>query len=78
MLERELGTYRRELPNLLQNEGKLVLIRGDTVAGVYGTEAEAVEVGDNTFGLEPFLVKQIARTEQPIVVPFSFVRPCPS
>jgi hypothetical protein len=77
-LERELDTYRRELPRLLQDEGKFVLVHGDEVAGVYDTEESAVEAGDDRFGLEPFLVKQISRSEEPRLVPYDLTPPCPS
>lgn len=69
-LERELDTYRRELPHLLQDEGKFALVHGDAVAGVYTTEEEAVEAGDDCFGLEPFLVKQIGRSEELRFIPY--------
>ena len=36
-LAREMETYRRELPQLLRDEGKFVLIHGDDVAGIYDT-----------------------------------------
>ena len=36
-LELELETYKRKLPELLDAEGKFVLIRGDEVAGVLDT-----------------------------------------
>jgi hypothetical protein len=69
-LERELETYRRELPRLLQHEGKFALVHGNDMADVYDTEEEAVEAGDDCFGLEPFLVKRIGRPEEPRFVPY--------
>jgi len=77
-LERELETYRREFPRLLRDEGKFVLVHGDEVAGVYDTEDEAVEAGDDRFGLEPFLVKQVSRSEEARPVPYDLTPPCPS
>ena len=44
MLEREVETFERELPQMLaQHAGKFALIQGDTLAGVYDTQEEAVE-----------------------------------
>ena len=62
-LERELGTYRKELPNLLGEEGKFVLIMGEEVAGTWATFEDAVQEGYRLFGLEPFLVKQVRGVE---------------
>jgi hypothetical protein len=62
-LEAEQQTYVRELPTLLASVGKFVLISGDVVAGVYDTYADALTVGYDRFGLNPFLVKQIEFTE---------------
>jgi len=62
--EREITTYGRELPNLLQHEGKFALIHGQEVAGVYASYEDALKVGYEKFGLEPFLVKRIQAVEQ--------------
>jgi hypothetical protein len=58
-LERELETYKKALPTLLDKQGKYVLIKGDAVAGVWGTYEDAIQEGYRLFKLEPFLVKQI-------------------
>jgi hypothetical protein len=63
-LEQELATYQRELQSLLPLSGKFVLIQKDKVAGVYDTYQDALKVGYDKFGLEPFLVKQIAAVER--------------
>lgn len=63
-LERELQTYGRELPTLLQHEGKFALVQGDDVVDVYSTYEDAVKIGYARFGLQPFLVKRIESTEQ--------------
>lgn len=62
--ERELTTYRERLPELVQHEGKYVLIHGDSVADVFDTYQDALRQGYKQFGLEPFLVKQIQSTER--------------
>lgn len=63
-LERELATYREKLPELVQHEGKYVLIHGDTVTDIFATYQDALRQGYRQFGLEPFLVKQIMSTER--------------
>lgn len=63
-LERELATYREKLPELVQHEGKYVLIHGDSVADIFATYQDALRQGYRQFGLEPFLVKQILSTER--------------
>jgi hypothetical protein len=63
-LEKEQAVYARELPKLLAQEGKHVLIHGDTVVGVYDTYNDALKVGYEQFGLDPFLVKRIQAVEQ--------------
>lgn len=67
-LDRELETYRRELPRLLEEgrEGQFVLIHGDTVDSFWPDEDAAYEAGCDRFGLQPFLVKQVLRDE-PVV-----------
>jgi len=63
-LEKELETFKRELPNLLAEEGKFVVISGDHVAGIYASYEDALKVGYEKCGLKPFLVKKIQAVEQ--------------
>lgn len=63
-LEKELETYVAKLHELKENEGKFVLIHGDTVVNVYTSYEDAIKDGYVRFGLEPFLVKQIQSIEQ--------------
>jgi hypothetical protein len=58
-LEREIATYARELPKLLPEAGKFVVIGGDDVVGVYDTYDDAMKVAYDRFGLAAFLVHQI-------------------
>ncbi len=67
VLDAELDCYRKHLANLLdQAEGKFVLIRGATIAGVFESEEKAIAAGFAGFGPVPFLVKPIARTSERI------------
>jgi hypothetical protein len=63
-LQTEIDTYNAKLPELLGSVGKFVLIKGAQVEGIYDTYADALKIGYERFKLEPFLVKQIAPSEQ--------------
>jgi hypothetical protein len=63
-LERELQAYRKELPKLLDRQGKFALFFGDSLAGVWDTYEDALQAGYDKLGLQPFLVKQVSATEQ--------------
>src|SRR5262245_33773914 len=67
-LEKELETYKRELPRLIQEggQGKFALVHGDSVDSVWDTWKDALQAGYDRFGLEPFLVKEIQETERPV------------
>jgi hypothetical protein len=64
VLEKELATYKKELPVLLKDAGKYVLIQGDKVAGVYTSQEDALKIGYEKFQLTPFLIKRIEQTER--------------
>jgi len=77
-LEKELLTYREKLPELKDQEGKFVLIQGDTVVNVYDTYADALKEGYDKFGVSPFLVKKIEAIEQVQYITRPLVFPCPT
>jgi hypothetical protein len=62
-LEKEVATYKRELPKLMANAGKHALIQGEGVAGIWETYHDALQEGYRLFGLQPFLVKKIQAVE---------------
>lgn len=69
IFERELATFRRELPCLLRDEnnrGKYALIYGDRVDSIWDTVEQAVEAGYDRFGFEQFMVKEITEHEKPL------------
>ena len=70
-LEKELETYKNKLPELKAHEGKFVLIHGESVVDTFTSYEDALKEGYKTFGLDPFLVKQILAIE-PV---FYFSRP---
>ena len=63
-LNKEIDTYNRLLPELLAQQGKFVLLRGDEAAGTYDTYQDALKAGYGKFKLEPFMVKQIVPAER--------------
>ncbi|HVW54586.1 MAG TPA: hypothetical protein VHC00_02780 [Rhizobiaceae bacterium] len=62
--EKEIETYNKKLPELLNEVGRFILIKGDEVVSTYDTYNDAVKAGYERFKLEPFFVKQIAPTEK--------------
>jgi hypothetical protein len=69
-LEAESNTYRREAARLLAEglEGKHVLIKGNTIIGIYDTDDEAMEEGRRRYLVprQPYLVHQIQTWERVI------------
>ena len=63
VLEQELATFKRELPNLLKHSGRYALVKGDQVDSTWDTYRDAIQEGYRVFGLEPFLVKKIEAVE---------------
>jgi hypothetical protein len=63
ILDKELETYDRELPNLLADAGKYVLIQGDKLYGTWSTFDDVIQEGYRLFGLKPFFVRQIGAVE---------------
>src|SRR5882762_647390 len=61
LFEREIATYRRELPRLLEEgeAGRHALIKGDEVLSIWDTQGDAIQAGRERFGLEPIFVKVI-------------------
>jgi hypothetical protein len=62
-LQQELETYREKLPELLQHEGRYVLIHRNHVIDTFASYADALRQGYKDCGLEPFRVKRIMRIE---------------
>ncbi len=75
-LEKELQTYKDNLSEFKDKEGKFVLIHGEKVVAFYGTYEDAVKAGYEKFGLKPFLVRQIHAIEKVQVVTRLLDAPC--
>ena len=81
VLDQEIETYRQNLPSLLLEEGKFVLIHGGELVGIFDTYQDALTAGYEKFGVRPFLVKQIKAIEQvhllhEELLPFPMPFPC--
>ncbi len=75
ILDTEVATYNAHLPELLQDVGRFVLIKGTGVSGIFDTYGDALKEGYEKFKLEPFLVKRIMPAEQISFISRSVV-PC--
>ena len=64
-LSREWNFYRREVGRLLADglEGKWVLIKGETIIGIWDTQAGANAARLERFLMQPVLMKQILARE---------------
>jgi hypothetical protein len=63
-LELEMSTYQaHQLELLPQNEGRFVVIKGQEIAGAYDTYEDALQAAYDRYGLGPFLVKRVERSE---------------
>jgi hypothetical protein len=64
VLNRELKTYQDKFAELAPaNEGKFALVHGADLVEVLDSYEDALKIGYERFGLEPFLVKKISTTE---------------
>jgi hypothetical protein len=62
-LQTEIQTYKSRLPELLKEEGKFMVIRGEEVLGTFVAYEDALKFGYAACQLEPFLVKGILAIE---------------
>lgn len=62
----ELNRYIQELPNMSDKEGLFVLIHKDNPFDFYHSFDDALKAGYERFGLEPFLVQQVALNPTPL------------
>lgn len=64
VLERELGTFARLLPVLLDAaEGRWVLIKGNQLLGLFASQNEAINAGYAQLGNQPFLTRQLREAQ---------------
>ncbi len=67
ILEKENKTFEQALPELVKTDlGKFVLIKDDEVVGIFVAIVDALKSGYDRFKNEPFFVRQILSTQQPL------------
>jgi hypothetical protein len=65
LLTREWSTWERERERLIaDHEGQWVLIIGDSVVGIFATEAACLEAGEHRCADAPFLPKLIVAGDE--------------
>ena len=63
-LREEIETYFDINTEYLEKaRGKFLLMKGPNVLGVFESEKDAIKVGYEKFGNEPFLVKEVLEVE---------------
>jgi hypothetical protein len=68
---RELDFYERHKAEYLKTFPRLfVLIKGEQMLGPFQSAEDAYTAGLHTFGLTPFLVKQVLEHEPVMYMPF--------
>ena len=75
---RDWNCYLREAGRLITDghEGRWVLIKGETIVGVWDTDEEARTAAAEQFLMEPVLIHQI-REWEPALQPPTFLLQCP-
>jgi hypothetical protein len=62
-LSTELETFNRLRSQLMKDEGKFAVIKGDKLVGVFDSYSDALAEGYKVAKLDPFLVKKISGVE---------------
>jgi hypothetical protein len=67
MLEKEANIFEQKVPELVKTDmGRFVLIKEDQVIGTYEAIVDALKSGYEKFKDQPFFVRQILPTQQPM------------
>jgi len=67
-LEAELHYFNEHRAELFgKSPGKFALIKGESLIGIFETEAAAIRHGYETLGNVPFLVQQVTEADIPLV-----------
>lgn len=70
MLEEEVRYFDESVEEWLKRfPGKIALVKGNELIGVYDIETEALSEGARRFHLQPFLVRRIAREQATVSIP---------
>jgi hypothetical protein len=71
-LDREIATYRKQLPELLAHEGKFVVIHGEDVGGIFDSMNDALHFAYGTYGDDLFLAREIRETDPVYYFPLRY------
>lgn len=67
MLEKETKIFENKLSELIKTDmGKFVLIKDEQVVGTFEAMFDALKSGYEKFKDQPFFVRQILATQQPL------------
>ena len=67
MLKKESRVFEQKLPELVNTDmGKFVLIKHEMVIGTFAAILDALKSGYEKFKDQPFFVRQILPTQQPM------------
>ena len=70
MLCEEIRYFNESLENWIkQYPGKVALVKGKELIGIYDTEDEALAEGARRYQLQPFLVRRIVLDQPDVTVP---------
>lgn len=70
MLDIERDTYSKHAAEWADlHQGKFAVVKGDSLAGVFDTIDEALAAGARSYGLQPFLVRQLGQPPEQISIP---------
>ncbi|MFI5253369.1 MAG: hypothetical protein ACHQQQ_13165 [Bacteroidota bacterium] len=70
MLDKERMFFYKHLAEwLMYYPGKFVLIKDDLFCGIFERMEDALAEGVRLFGVNSFLVRKIAKIEEPIFIP---------
>jgi hypothetical protein len=70
MLEKEIGYYQKNIDIWLkESPGKYVVIKDETLVGIFDTNEEALSEAALHFGLSPCLIRRIEKTPEEIRLP---------
>lgn len=70
MLDTERDVYSKHATEWADHyPGKFAVVKGDSLAGVFDTIDEALAAGARSYGLQPFLVRQLGQPPEQISIP---------
>lgn len=70
MLEQERQFYSDSLAGWLSRyPGKFILVKERELVGAFDTIEEALATGARQFGMQPFLVRRVAPSEETVSIP---------